>query len=365
MVIDGVNMLPGMAEYPRNQWYVAGWSHEFGREKALARDICGEPVALYRAESGEPRAVFNRCPHRGMPLTSATGRVVGDTLQCGYHGIRFGPDGKCVEVPSGGVIPARMCVKTYPLVELAHWVWIWMGDPALADPALIPDHHAVGLTDPAMFTEPGIHLEVKANYLLPLENLVDATHITYLHHGLIDSGNVAGHPYQLEADGPRIATVREFVNEAMPPMLRMAMNIKGERVNRRLRLVAFSNNLCMISMGFNEVDDAPGTPPRRMELLVAITPGGPRLTHQFGTLAGSYPNHYPGRFDDLRNLLMEDVVVIEEIQQLFDRLGPENAPEVSIRSDEANIRSRRVLAAMIQSERAPTAGTVVIQPVVA
>ena len=353
MRIDGVNMLPGLAEYPRNQWYVAGWSHEFGRDKASAREICGDPVALYRTESGAPKALFDRCPHRGMPLHSATGRIVGDTLQCGYHGMRFDANGKCVELPSGGAIPAKMCVRSYPVVEKAHWVWIWMGDPAKADPSLIPDHDALGLTDAAMFSEPGIYLELKANYLMMLENLVDATHITFLHHGMIDSGNVATHPYKLEADGPRITTIREFTNEVMPPMLRLALGLKGERVNRRLELVAYSNHLARISQRFTEVD-FPELPPGRIELLVALTPGGQKLTHQFGLFAASFQNRNPGRFDDLRTLLMEDVVVLEKIQELFDRLGPDNAPEVSVRSDEANIQSRRVIAEAILRERTAT-----------
>jgi len=225
-----------------------------------------------------------------------------------------------------------------------------MGDPALADVNLLPDHHAIGLTDPAMFSEPGIHLAVKANYLMPLENLVDATHISFLHHGLIDNGNVAAHPYRLEMDGPRIATVREFTDEVLPPMLRLALGIKGEKVNRRLTLVAHSNHLAQISQRFSEVE-FPNEAPKRIELLVALTPAGKKLTHQFGHFAGSFPNKHPGRFDDLRKLLMEDVVVIEEIQELFDRLGPENAPEVSVRSDDANIRSRRLIAEMVKRER--------------
>ena len=99
MVIDGVNMLPGMAEYPRNQWYVAGWSHEFSRDKALARDICGEPVALYRSESGEPRAVFNRCPHRGTMLYGDRSGNVGKSIICSYHSWQFDTDGSCKAIP--------------------------------------------------------------------------------------------------------------------------------------------------------------------------------------------------------------------------------------------------------------------------
>ncbi|WP_160385739.1 aromatic ring-hydroxylating dioxygenase subunit alpha [Pseudomonas sp. PB101] len=350
MIVNGVNMLPGQAEYPKNQWYVIAWSHEVNSEKTIAREVCDEPVVLYRTEAGEVKALFNRCPHRGMPLHSDTGRIVNDTLMCGYHGIRFGADGRCVEIPSGGVIPNKLCVKSYPVVELSHWIWIWPGDPQSADTSLIPDHFELGLTDPSLFSEPGITLEVKANYLMPLENLVDATHITFLHHGLIDTGNVATHPYRLEVAGGRIATVREFTNEPLPPMLKASMGIKGERVDRKLTLTAYANHLAQISQEFIDVDD-PEAAPGRLELVVALTPAGPKRTVQYALFATSFENKHPGRFDDLRRLLMEDVVVIEEIQILFDTLGAENAPEVSVKSDEANIRSRRFIADSVAAER--------------
>lgn len=350
MIVNGINMLPGKAEYPKDQWYVIAWSHEVSQQKTIAREVCGEPVVLFRNEAGEPKALFNRCPHRGMPLHSDTGKIVGDTLVCGYHGITFDTSGKCVDIPSGGVIPNKLCVKSYPLVEKSHWIWIWAGAPEKADINLLPDHFEIGLTDPAMKSEPGIALEVKANYLLPLENLVDATHITFLHHGLIDSGNVASHPYRLDVKGGQISTVREFENETLPPMLKASMGITGDSVNRTLSLMAYGNHLARISQEFIE-NGNPDAKPGRIELIVALTPQSSKRTVQHALFATSFENKHPGRFDDLRNLLMEDVVVIEEIQRMFDALGEESAPEVSVKSDEANIRSRRYIADRIASER--------------
>lgn len=350
MKINGIDLLPGCAEYPRNQWYVAAWAHEVTHAQMLTRWICGDPVVLYRTEAGQPAALFDRCPHRGMKFSSGTGKVVGDTLQCGYHGIRFDAAGRCAEVPSGGAIPAKMAVHSYPLLEKSHWLWIWMGDPALADPALIPDHQMLGLQDSPLHSEPGIHMEVKANYLLPLENLVDATHITYLHHGLIDSGNMAAHPYRMEVEGPRVSMVREFTNETLPVMLQKAMSLKGSQVNRTLTLTSWAPHLCLIAQRFTDLAD-PGSPPQTIHLIVALTPGGARHTHQFGLFANSFKSTHPGRLDDLRNLLIEDVIAIEEIQQVFDSLGRERAPEVSVRSDEGAIRTRRLIADMVARER--------------
>jgi vanillate O-demethylase monooxygenase subunit len=346
MMIGNVNMLPGIATYPRNQWYVIAFSKEVGRQP-FRRECLGDPVMMYRTESGDPVALFDRCPHRGMPLSQ--GKLIGDIVQCGYHGFEFDRSGKGVGVPSGGAVPHKLCVKSYPLVEKSGWLWIWMGDPALADPAHLPDHRELGLEGEGWYPDPGIHLAVKANYLLPYENLADATHITYLHHGLIDTGNVAAMPYRLERQGNVIKVYRDFVNEPMPDMLRKAFQLRGERINRTLELSSYVPNVVVIRNSFIEVDAADPTS-RINTLVVAVTPGNLTSTHQFASFGNNYPQQHPNRYDDLRNLLMEDVVVIEEIQQLFDRLGPAQCPEISVKADEPGIRVRRILADMIQRE---------------
>jgi vanillate O-demethylase monooxygenase subunit len=282
-----------------------------------------------------------------MPLSQ--GKLVGDILQCGYHGFEFDKTGKGVNVPSGGGVPHKLCVRSYPVIEKAGWLWIWMGDPALADAALLPDHREFGLEGDGWYPDPGIHLAVKANYLLPYENLADATHITYLHHGLIDSGNVASMPYRLEVHGSVIKVYRDFVNEPMPEMLRRAFHLRGERITRTLELSSYVPNVVVIRNSFTEVD-APDPASRTNTLVVAVTPANLTVTHQFASFGNNYPQQHPTRYEDLRNLLMEDVVVIEEIQRHFDRLGADRCPEISVKADEPGIRVRRILADMIQRE---------------
>ena len=115
-----------------------------------------EPVVFYRTEDGTPVALEDRCPHRRLPLSM--GKLVGDdVLQCHYHGLRFDRTGACVRVPGQDMIPATARVKTYPVVERYKWLWIWMGDPALADPAKIPDYH--------WFDDP--NWGAKSDYLTP------------------------------------------------------------------------------------------------------------------------------------------------------------------------------------------------------
>lgn len=158
-----------------NAWYVAGWSHEFDREPKQ-RMLLGVPLVLYRKQDGSLVAMHDRCVHRLAPLSA--GRVEGDAIRCMYHGFRFGPDGQCDHIPGQPQIPAKACVKTYPVAEKGSWAWVWMGEPERADPALIADGKA--LDDPAWVLATG-EIDYAANYELINDNLLDLTHLAYVH----------------------------------------------------------------------------------------------------------------------------------------------------------------------------------------
>ncbi|HLI23240.1 MAG TPA: Rieske 2Fe-2S domain-containing protein, partial [Stellaceae bacterium] len=108
----------------RNFWYVAAYAREVGAAP-LARTILGEPVLLYRAESGAAVALEDRCCHRNLPLSM--GAREGDAIRCGYHGLKFDAQGRCIEIPGQKEIPPDTRVKSYPLVEKFNFVWLWMG----------------------------------------------------------------------------------------------------------------------------------------------------------------------------------------------------------------------------------------------
>src|SRR5579871_2582566 len=120
----------------RNEWYVASLSRELA-DRPLQRVLLGEPLALFRTASGRATALLDRCPHRGAPLSS--GEVVGDSLVCGYHGLSFGPDGRCNHIPGGATIPAKACVRSFPVIDRWGWIFVWMGEAALSDESLLPD----------------------------------------------------------------------------------------------------------------------------------------------------------------------------------------------------------------------------------
>src|ERR1700675_1536372 len=157
------------AMFLRNYWYVAATDAEAGR-KPLARTILGEPIVFFRTEAGAPVAMEDRCAHRHLPLSM--GKLVGDMLQCHYHGLRYDRTGTCVRVPGQDAIPRSARVKSYPVSERYRWLWIWMGEPARADPAAILDYH--WFDDPHWGAK-GEDLHVKSNWQLIVDKLLDLT----------------------------------------------------------------------------------------------------------------------------------------------------------------------------------------------
>lgn len=164
------------APHVRNAWYVAGWEQDLAPATPFAITILDEPVVVYRAGDGRPVALEDRCVHRLAPLSR--GRCEGDRLRCMYHGLLFDPDGRVVEIPGQELIPAQARVKSYPAAIRHSWIWIWMGDPARADEALIPP--AVGFDHPDYILGRG-QLDYAASAELIHDNLCDFSHLSYVH----------------------------------------------------------------------------------------------------------------------------------------------------------------------------------------
>lgn len=161
--------------YLRNAWYAAAWDNEIA-DKPLGRTLLNQPIVFYRDEAGKPVALSDRCPHRYAPLSK--GKIVDGTIQCPYHGLRFGSTGACVHNPHGS-IPKAARVSAFPLLEKYGLLWIWMGDPEAADPAVLPDFSIIADHDNYAIV-PG-YLHVGANYQLITDNLLDLSHAQYVH----------------------------------------------------------------------------------------------------------------------------------------------------------------------------------------
>jgi phenylpropionate dioxygenase-like ring-hydroxylating dioxygenase large terminal subunit len=195
----------------KNIWYVAAWDKEVTQEGLFSRTITGVPVLMYRKEDGGIIAMEDRCCHRGAPLS--VGRREGDCVRCMYHGLKFDPSGQCVEAPAQKRIPVQARVRTFPVVERHRWIWVWMGDPDKADAASIPDTQ--WLDHPDWRSLDGyIHYDV--NYLLICDNLLDFSHLPFVHPTTLGGGDA-----EYAAAQPTVERLAEGVR-----ITRWALNIE-------------------------------------------------------------------------------------------------------------------------------------------
>jgi vanillate O-demethylase monooxygenase subunit len=166
--------------FVQNAWYVCAWSHEIG-SAPLARKILNVDLVMFRGNDGQASVLEDRCCHRAAPLS--LGNVVEGGIQCGYHGLVFDAKGQCVDNPGEKINTSTFHVRAYPLIERQNMVWVWMGDPAVADENQIPsfDYHDQLDIWPFQFG----YYNIQANYMFMMDNLLDQSHLAYVHASTI------------------------------------------------------------------------------------------------------------------------------------------------------------------------------------
>jgi phenylpropionate dioxygenase-like ring-hydroxylating dioxygenase large terminal subunit len=323
----------------RNSWYVAAWDREVTRQ-LLARTFLGEPVVLYRKEDGGVVALEDRCCHRQLPLSM--GRIEGDELRCGYHGLKFDASGKCVEIPGQAGIPPQAKVRAYPVAEKFSWVWIWMGDPAKADRALIPNWWWADHPEWA-FTRPD-RVRLECNYQLIADNVLDVTHLAYVHAGSIGAPSITEFPGTVEREERLVRFTRWIKDRPSPPLYQRAGGFAGNV--DRWQIVEHVPPC--FTVNFAGCKDAE----RKIDLMAlsAPTPETERSTHYF---FGFVRNFGLGDAEtericavDMVQVFNEDFPVLEAQQRNMDaRLS-----RIDISVDAAPMAARRMLQAMIEKE---------------
>ena len=212
--------------FVKNCWYVAAWGCDV-QTAPVARTVLGEKIVLFRMENGDVSALEDRCPHRLLPLSQ--GRVRGNSLQCGYHGLTFDGAGLCVDAPTQGTIPDGACVRAYPIAERLGMVWIWMGNAEKADTSALydlPQYH-----EPSWGVAHGDALHVNANCLLLCDNLCDPTHVNYVHPTTLGNPDIADTPVTYEQTEWGVCTSR-WTPDAEPVGFFKVFGDFGGRVDR-------------------------------------------------------------------------------------------------------------------------------------
>lgn len=336
----------------RNRWYVAAWDSEVDRTP-IARTICGEPVMLYRKLDRSVVAMRDACPHRLLPLSM--GIKEGDSIRCRYHGLLIGPDGAGQEMPvKDERVPKAVCATLYPAAERHRFIWVWIGDPASADPGAIPDFWPC--SDPAWAFDGG-YCRVEADYRLLIDNLMDLTHETYVHQGSIGQQEINETPVETHVDGSKVVALRWMAGIDPPPFWRDALKADGP-VDRWQICHFVEPSSVLIDVGVAPVGS--GATPQahdqgvRGMVIDALTPESATSTHYFWGMARNFDIDDAGftaRFKAQQGrVFAEDVEVLEAQQRSIDA-----NPDMKLRGysiDLGSVRARQIIARLAAAESA-------------
>ncbi|MEO0062604.1 MAG: hypothetical protein RLZZ08_1164 [Pseudomonadota bacterium] len=341
---------------PRNAWYVAAFRDAVGRE-LVERTIVGTPVVLYRKEDGTPVALDGRCPHRHFPLGKSC--LKGDTIVCGYHGITFGPDGQCVNVPSQTHVPRALRVPAYPVVEHGMWLWVWVGDADKADPALLPPLADIGLgggpegeglTPYTMFFH-----EVACRYQLLNDNLFDLSHLAFLHGSSIGTLENASTPEELVKRPGFVSSMRHIRDAPCPPLMHNLGVYPTDTIDRSMGmesyLPGFHCGITLVSYPASH-PQAPGQFVSRNRVYHAITPATPRSSYYHFAVAVEDGTDVERMRTSLAPVIDEDIFASVEIERMIDLYDGVPPPELMVKADTNAVEGRRMLQAMMDAEAA-------------
>jgi phenylpropionate dioxygenase-like ring-hydroxylating dioxygenase large terminal subunit len=195
--------------YPRPYWYVACTASELGR-RPIARTLLGTPLVLFRSEQGSPAALLDRCAHRNLPLSE--GRVIGEQIECAYHGWRYDGQGRCRRVPALAeeTVHKGRSVPSFPAVEQQGYVWVFTDPdrPPSQGPYRFPHLDTPGYAS-ARFAS-----EAQGTLHATLENMLDVPHTAFLHRGLFRTGPKRPITAIVRRFGDRVEA--EYVGEPRP-----------------------------------------------------------------------------------------------------------------------------------------------------
>lgn len=333
----------------RNCWYVAAWAESLASGPVQIK-VLGETLALYRTADGTAVAIGGICPHRFASL--AAGKIVGDALECPYHGLRFDRSGECVYNPHAQPgLTNRIAVSNYPVVERHRAIWVWMGDPAAADPDLVPD---LSILDAEEFQGSRDYLFVNANYQLMTDNLLDLSHVAYLHPFLTTPGFAERSVREVKQEGRTVWSNSWNEDEKVTPIFGLLWDGKEDhgRFRSIMRWTAPSNLLLDVGM---EYCDSPSSDGPTLITAHLLTPETETTTHYFWTI-GRNRRQEDG---DLTRTIhegintaftTEDEPMIAQIAKNMEGRDFWELHPVILPTDGAAIRARRLLTKMIKEE---------------
>jgi vanillate O-demethylase monooxygenase subunit len=343
-----------MNRYAFNAWYPLAWSRDIGRALATRR-VLEEDIVVFRTEAGAVAALEDACPHRLAPLS--IGRLSGDAVECGYHGLTFDCEGACTHAPGMPRPPASVRVRSYPTAESMGMVWVWMGDAAKADPSQV--FHLPQYDDPGYSVVEGDALPVQANYLSLADNLCDPTHVVFVHQTTLASAGREETRVMHERQGNKVVTWRWVIDGPLIPVFQGLKDFGGN-VDRWHYYHYHAPSIAVIDFG--SARTGTGAPEGNREDCIQmyachfITPVDERTCVQHWLVLKNSPAD-PAMDDRLRASLRlafdEDKRVLEAIQRNEDK--PREWKRIRLALDASSIKMRGIVEEMAAADGPPVA----------
>ncbi|WP_115558785.1 aromatic ring-hydroxylating dioxygenase subunit alpha [Xanthomonas dyei] len=340
--------------FPLNAWYAVAWDHEI-KHALTPRKVCNLEVVVYRTTAGAVVALEDACWHRLVPLSM--GKLRGDDVVCGYHGLVYNTQGRCVHMPSQETINPSACVRSFPVAEKHRYVWIWPGDPAKADTALIPDLHWAH--DPAWAGD-GRTIYAKCDYRLVLDNLMDLTHETFVHGSSIGQDEIAEAPFDV-VHGDRSVVVSRWMRNIDPPPFwasQIAKHLDYHGKVDRWQIIRFEApgtiaidvGVAITGTGAPEGDRSQGV---NGYVLNTITPETDTPCHYFWAFMRNYALHDQSLTTLTRagvtGVFGEDEAILEAQQRAIDAHPDHTFYNLNV--DSGGMWARRVIDRLIAQEQ--------------
>ncbi|MFM5907868.1 MAG: Rieske 2Fe-2S domain-containing protein [Novosphingobium sp.] len=340
-----------MTTWLTNAWYVAAWDGEVG-SAPLSRTICGVPLLFYRKLDGSVVAMRDACPHRLLPLSM--GLREGDSIRCKYHGLKLGPDGVAEEMPiRTDAVNRSVCAETFATHERHRFVWVWIGERGLADPALVPD---IWPCSAPGWTVDGGYDRVAADYRLMIDNLMDLTHETYVHAGSIGQPEIMESPIETRVEGEHVVVRRWMAGVDAPPFWRGVLGKEGA-VDRWQICRFVLPSAVMIDVGVAPVEAGATLEDHdqgvRGMVIDFMTPETEGSHHYFWGMARNFRIDDTGLTARMKSQQMavfaEDIVILEA-QQKAIAANPDLRIQ-AYRIDEGGVRARQLISRAIKARQ--------------
>jgi phenylpropionate dioxygenase-like ring-hydroxylating dioxygenase large terminal subunit len=337
--------------FVRNAWYAAAWDHEVGRTLKPVT-MLGDEIVLYRKQDGTLAALEDACPHRKLPLSM--GRLKGDEVECGYHGLTFDGTGTCTRVPGAERIPHVARVQSYPVHERYGLVWVWMGDSALADPATIFEVDHWG--DPAWGINRGDSMMLECNYLYMTDNLLDPSHVAWVHQRSFGNASCEDTPLETTVKDDGVTVWRWMMDVEPAPFYAPFLAFEGNCDRKQHYEVRFPSHAIIRAIFVPAGTGGEGKPYHKDAFLMDsynfMTPVSDDRTRYFWFQMRNFAAHdeeISRRFaSSVRGAFEEDRAVLNAVQK---GMASKRTPNLDLKIDVGPMRFRRRIAQLVEAEQ--------------